>query len=644
MDTTAAYRQRLTSPQRAVAPIRSGKRVFVGGGAAEPQTLVEALVARAGRLADTEILNVLTLGVALYTEEHFANQFRCNSFFIGPNTRSAVNECRADYTPVFLSELPALFRRGQIPLDWALILVSPPDAHGYCSLGVSVDVVRAAVDSAPHVIAEVTPRMPRTLGDSFVHISRFDAVVESERHLMEIQPPEQDDVMRRIGRHVADLIEDGATIQTGIGGIPDAVLGSLHDKHDLGMHTEMFSDGIMSLVEAGVLTGRKKTAHPGKIVATFCLGTEALYRFIDDNPGVEMHPTEYVNDPMVIARHDKMVAINSAIEIDLTGQVCADSFGEYFYSGIGGQMDFMRGAARSRGGKPIIAMPSTATLADGSTMSRIVSTLKPGAGVVTSRGDVHYVVTEWGSAYLHGKTIRERAMALISIAHPDFRKELLHAARDRRLVTADLTELALTPRYPEEFEEPCRLSDGTEVLIRPIKVTDEGLIREFHYQLSEETVYRRYRGPLKALPHKERVRFVNVDYVREMAVVAVTRSGAREELLGVGRYFVDEETRIAELAFTVRDDWHDRGIGSVLMAKLLDVAARCDLAGVEAHTQADNHRMIAILMRSGFVAVGEDLEDNTTHWRRLLREQPPVPSAQRIEGADETLDDPAQRC
>jgi acyl-CoA hydrolase/ribosomal protein S18 acetylase RimI-like enzyme len=620
MNVEQAYAQRVTSASRAVAPIRSGRRVFVGGGAAEPETVIEALVARAGRLADTEIVHVLTLGVALYAEEHFANHFRANSFFIGPNTRAAVNECRADYTPIFLSELPQLFRRGQVPLDYALIQVSPPDEHGYCSLGVSVDVVKAAVEAAPHVIAEVNKRMPRTLGDSFIHLSRFDAIVESDRPLRELPRPEQDEVMRSIGRHAADLIEDGSTIQTGIGGIPDAVLDSLTDKRDLGVHTEMFSDGIIALTEAGVITGRRKSLHQGKIVATFCMGGESLYRFVDNNPGIEFRPTEYVNDPFVIAQNEKMVAINSAIEIDLTGQVCADSFGEYFYSGIGGQMDFIRGSARSRGGKPVIALPSTATLADGSVTSRIVPSLKHGAGVVTSRGDVHYVVTEWGTAYLHGRTIRERAMALISIAHPDFRRELLHAARERRLVTADLTELALTPRYPDELEEVVGLGDGSEVLMRPIKVTDEGLIREFHYRLSEETVYRRYRRPLKSLPHRDRVRFVNVDYDQEMAIVVVMRVGAREELLGVGRYFVDQETRVAEMAFTVRDDWHDRGIGSLLMTKLLRVGRDRELAAVEAYTQADNHRMISILIRNGFVGVGEEAEDNTTHWRLGLRD------------------------
>ncbi|MCC6729276.1 MAG: GNAT family N-acetyltransferase [Chthonomonadales bacterium] len=622
MDVDSLRRKRMMSADRAVAPIRSGRRVFVGGGAGEPQTLIEALVRRADRLADTEILHVLTLGVALSAEERFANHFRHNAFFVGPSTRGAVNECRADYSPIFLSELPALFRRGQTPLDYALVQVSPPDGHGYCSLGVSVDVVKAAVESARHVVAEINQRMPRTLGDGFVHLSRFDAVVESDRPLLELPPAEHDDeVVRRIGRFVADLIEDGATVQTGIGGIPDAVLAHLGDKHDLGVHTEMFSDGVAKLIDAGIITGRRKSLHPGKVVATFCVGTAELYRYVHDNPGIELHPTEYVNDPFVIAQNDRMVAINSAVEVDLTGQVCADSLGEYFYSGIGGQVDFVRGAARSRGGKPIIALPSTATAHDGAVTSRIVPVLRQGAGVVTSRGDVHYLVTEWGVAYLHGKTLRERAMALISIAHPDFRCELLVAAKERRLVMPDVTATAFRPRYPEELEATVHLSDNRPVLVRPIRPADEDLIREFHYQLSEETVYRRYRRPLKALPHRERLKLVNVDYEREMALVVLLRTEARDELLGVGRYFVDEATRVAELAFTVRDDWHDRGIGSILMRMLLGVARQRDLAGVEAYTQSDNHRMISILMRNGFAATGEE-EDDTTHWRLTFRGEP----------------------
>lgn len=620
MDWHTIYHDRTLTADRAIAPVKSGARIFVGGGAAEPRTLVEALVGRADRLADTEILHVLTLGVELTSQERFAGHFRHNAFFVGASTRNAVNDCRADYTPVFLSELPALFRRGQAYLDFALIQVSRPDEHGFCSLSVSVDVVKTAVECARYVIAEVNAQAPRTLGDAFVHVSQISAFVETDRPLAELQPTEQTDTMARIGRHVADMIEDGATIQTGIGGIPDAVLSYLTDKHDLGVHTEMFSDGVITLAESGVLTGRRKSLHPGKIVATFCMGTRALYNFVDNNPSVELRPTEYVNDPFVIAQNEKMVAINSALEVDLTGQVCADSFGEVFYSGIGGQVDFMRGAARSRGGKPIIALPSTATGLDGLVTSRIVPTLRPGAGVVTTRGDVHYVVTEWGVAYLHGKSIRERAMSLIMIADPQFRADLLAAAKGRRLVMADQTDRALLPRYPEELESWEQLADGTQVFVRPIRPTDEDLIREFHYKLSEETVYRRYRRPLKALPHRERMRLVDVDYDREMAIVILLRSDSRDELLGVGRYYVDEETRIAEVAFTVRDDWHERGLGSLLAGRLVAVARKRNLTGLDAYVQADNTRMINVLVRNGFSATDQG-DSDTTHWRLVFHAQ-----------------------
>ena len=428
------YRERLTSPAGAIANIHSEQRVFIGSNCAEPQTLVDALTAYGEHLSGTEIVHILTLGHAPYSEARFEKQFHHNAFFIGANVREAVNACRADYTPIFLSEIPALFQNGQLPLDVAMIMVSPPDAHGYCSLGVSVDVVKAAVAHAGLVIAEVNPNMPRTLGDSFLHISEIDVFVKSNYPLLELPPPAQTEVTRRIGQHIAELIEDGSTLQMGIGAIPDAVLSFLGDKHDLGIHTEMFSDGILPLVDGGVITGRRKTLYPGKIVSSFCMGTRALYDFVDNNPSIEFHPTEVVNDPFIIAQNEKMIAINAAIEVDMTGQVCADSIGERFYSGIGGQVDFLRGAARSRGGKPIIALPSTAALRDGKMLSRIVSNLKPGAGVVTSRGDVHYVVTEWGVASLHGKSIRERAQSLIAIAHPDFRDALQAAAQERHLL------------------------------------------------------------------------------------------------------------------------------------------------------------------------------------------------------------------
>ena len=630
MDWQPLYNQRLTTPERAVQPIKSGQRVFVGSGGAEPQSLVAALTARSDYLADTEIVHILTLGIAPYAESRFQNQFRHNAFFIGPNVREAVNEVRADYTPVFLSEVPWLFRRGQIPLDFALIQVSPPDDHGFCSLGVSVDVVKAAIDTANLVVAEVNARTPRTLGDSFVHVSQVDAFVETDRPLLELQPAVQNETMQRIGRFIADLIEDGSTLQMGIGGIPDAVLSCLTEKQDLGIHTEMFSDGIIPLVKAGNINNSRKTIHRGKIVATFCMGTSALYDFVDNNPLMEFHPTEYVNDPFRIAQNDKMVAINAAIEVDLTGQVCADSIGDYFYSGFGGQVDFIRGAARSRGGRPIVALPSTARAKDGSLVSRIVPMLKPGAGVVTSRADVHYVVTEWGVAYLHGKSIRERAMALISIAHPDFRKDLLAAARARHLVMPDIPDTALTPRYPEEYVEEATLPDGTEVLVRPVRATDEDALREFHYKLSPETLFRRYRRLVKALPHRDRLKLVSLDYEREFALVVFHRLEARDEMVGVGRYYVDESTRMAEVAFTVRDDWQERGIGGLLMDRLIKVARDKGLMGLEAYTQPDNVKMINILMQRGF-AVASHAGEDTLYWQ--LRFHPKMEEAERQQAA-----------
>ncbi|MCP4250166.1 MAG: acetyl-CoA hydrolase/transferase family protein, partial [bacterium] len=475
------WAEKLVSAEEAVARVRHGQRVFVGSGAGEPQTLVEALSARED-LSDTEIVHILTLGVATYAEPRFGSRFRHNAYFIGPNVREAVAAGRADYTPIFLSEIPELFQSGRVVIDVALISVSPPDEHGYCSYGVSTDIVKAAAESAHVVVAEVNAQMPRVLGDCFIHVSDIDCLVQSDRPVLEAPPGEPDELAMRIGKHIANLIEDGATLQLGIGTIPDAVLRFLDGFKNLGIHTEMFSDGVINLVERGVVNNSEKTLHRGKIVMSFVMGSRRLYDFIDNNPMVECHPTEYTNDPFVIAANDKMVSINSAIEVDLTGQVCADSLGEMFYSGIGGQVDFVRGAARSKGGKPVIALPSTAQQG---TISRIVPTLKPGAGVVTSRGDVHYVVTEFGAAYLHGKNIRERALALIQVAHPKFQPWLLAEAKARNLVYADQIELPVsTPVYPEELERTIDLKDRSRLFLRPLKLTDEPLLREMFYKLS----------------------------------------------------------------------------------------------------------------------------------------------------------------
>ena len=405
----------------AVRCVESGMRVYIQGGCAEPETLVEALIERAPYVRDVEIVHMLTFGTAPYVKPEMAGHFRHNAMFIGGNVRDAVNDGRADYTPVYLSEIEGLFEDGTLALDVALIEVSPPDAHGYCSLGIGVDTTMTAARLAKFVIAQVNDYMPRTYGDSFIHVSKISAFVESSRPLCEMPKEEPNELQRAIAKNVAALIEDGATLQMGIGGIPSAVLPYLMDRKDLGIHSELVGDNVIPLIEAGVITGRAKTLLPRKVLLGFVLGTRAMFDYVDDNPIFEFRPTAFCNDPGTIARNDKMVAINSALQIDLTGQVCSDSIGNRFYSGIGGQVDFLRGASRSKGGKPIIAISSTAK---NDTVSRIVPMLNPGAGVVTSRGLIRWVVTEYGAVNLHGKNIRQRAELLISIAHPKFRKEL----------------------------------------------------------------------------------------------------------------------------------------------------------------------------------------------------------------------------
>jgi acyl-CoA hydrolase len=421
MSWTIEYDAKRRPAAEAVRAVRSGQTLYIHPGCSTPDTLVEALVERAEELQDVEVVHLLTLGRADYALPQYEGHFRANALFIGPNVRSAVHQGRADYTPIFLHEIEDLFLTGQKPLDVAFIQLSTPDRYGFMSLGPGIDCTLTAARCAKHVIAEVNPLVPRTHGDAFLHVRDVDAIVETTHPLGELHAEAPDDVQLRIGAHVASLIDDGSVLQMGIGGVPDAVLGCLKNHQDLGIHTEMFSDGVIPLVESGVINGARKTLHPGKLVAGFVLGTQRLFEFIDDNPRFEFHPIQYVNDPFVIAQNEKMVAINSALQVDLTGQVCSDSIGTRPYSGFGGQVDFIRGAAHSKGGKPVIALPATAK---NGTVSRIAPMLDAGAGVVTSRADVHYVVTEHGIAYLHGKTIRERVEALIRIAEPKFHDQL----------------------------------------------------------------------------------------------------------------------------------------------------------------------------------------------------------------------------
>jgi acyl-CoA hydrolase len=600
------YSRKLREIDEVIKLIKPGSRIFIGSGAAEPQRLVNMLIEKGTQIADHETINLIELGTTPYTEAVMSKPFKQNAFFIGQNVRDAVNEGRAEYTPIFLSELPGYIRSGQLKIDVAFIQVAPPDRYGFCSLGVSVDVVKAGAETASLVIAEVNKQMPRALGDCFVHLSDIDYIVESDMPLLTWEAPQPDEISMRIGQNVSRLINDGATLQAGIGMIPNAILSFLTDKNDLGIHTEMFSDGIIDLVEAGVITNRKKTLHNGKIVATFCMGTKRLYDFVNDNPLIEFHPCDYTNDPFIISRNRDMISINAAIQIDITGQVCADSIGEYFYSGIGGQVDFVRGAARSKGGKPVIVLPSTAR--DG-TVSRIVPFLDQGAGVVTSRGDVHYVATEFGIVDLHGKNLRERAMALIDIAHPDFRNDLVNYAKQRNIVHLDQLPATSGRFYPEELEEEKSFGD-IEIFFRPVKPSDEDLQRQFFYSLSAESVYFRFFNIVKAMPHEKVQPLVNIDYREEMTIVGLVGEPGAEEMVAIGGFKVDPSDRMADVAFLVRDDWQQRGIGTYLLSKLTDIARARRIKGFKADVLAENKKMMYVFHKSSF-PVHTKLEDGS---------------------------------
>jgi len=477
-------------------------------------------------------------------------------------------------------------------------MVTPPDVNGLCSLGVSVDIVKSASANARYVIAQVNQKMPRTFGDSFIHVNSIDVLVPCDEDIVETPTPESDETLRRIGQNIARLVEDGSTIECGIGRIPQALAEFLKGKKDLGIHTEMFSDWIIDLVECGAITCAKKSLNRGKIVASFCMGSHRLYDYINNNPFFEFYPTEYVNDVGIISQHEKMVGINVGLQIDLTGQVCADSLGYKFYSGIGGQVDFIRGSARSRGGKAIIAMPSTARKGE---VSRIVPHLTEGSGVVTTRGDVHYVVTEYGVAYLHGKSIRQRVLDLINIAHPKFRKELIQAAKAQNYIYQDQIELAWDElNYPEELEHYETLRDGTEIFFRPIKPTDEPALSEMLYSLSEESVRTRYMTRTMAFPHKDVQHLTNIDYKNDIAIVGVVPGVSGEEVVAIGQYFRDPKTQAAEVAFLVQDEWQQKGMGTFLLDYITKIAKQRGVKRFYAKVLPNNKPMLAIFHNSGY--------------------------------------------
>ena len=583
------YQHKLTTADEAVCHIQSGWRVFIGSGCAVPVHLVAALSRNALKFNDVELIQLLSFGTIDYITDENAGHLRLNSFFISENIRQAVREGRVDYTPIFLSEIPELIRFGQRGNQAALLQVSPPDTHGFCSMGINVDIQRAALDRAKLVIAEMNRQMPRTYGETKVHLKDIDFLVETDLPILETIAQEPDVVELQIGYQISRLVESGSCLQMGIGSIPSTVLNFIADKRDLGIHTEMFSDALIPLIEAGNITNRLKNIHPGKIVTSFVIGSKKLYDFVDGNAGVEFYPSDFVNNPRVISSNDKVVAINSALQVDLTGQICADSIGYRFYSGIGGQVDFMRGAAMSRGGKPIIALRSTAK--DGS-ISRIVHCIDDGAGVVTSRGDAHYVVSEYGVAYLHGKTIRERALALISIAHPDYRRELLEFVKQKHYVFEDeqVWQQALD-QYPKKYEES-RSFDGVEMLIRPLKATDERALQEFFYSHNADTIRNRYFGPKRQLAHLEAAKLVCVDYRSRMALAAFLPEDNSESIVAVARYVVNPRSNLAETAVVVHENFRRIGLAGYLLGRLESHAASQGVAGFFSEILPTNEAML----------------------------------------------------
>jgi len=564
--------------------IHRGNKIFIGTGCGEPQYLVNSLIdyvkTNPKAFFDTEVIQIWTLGVAPYTDAKFTANFRSNSFFIGNSTRDPVNKGIADYTPIFLSEVPTLLYRGILPIDVALIQTSPPDKQGYMSLGVSVDIVKAATEMANLVIAQVNSHMPRVHGDGFIHINEVDFAIPYDEPILEYEPLANTEITERIGKFVSRLIRDGDTIQIGYGRIPNAILSNLSEKKHLGVHTELLSDGIVELIKKGSIDNTKKNLDRGKTIASFCMGKKATYEFINDNPSIEFKRIDYTNNPLIIAQQENMTAINSVLEIDLTGQATAESLGKIFYSGIGGQADFMRGAILARNGKTIVAITSTV---ENDTISRIVPFIKEGAGVTLNRGDVHYVVTEYGTAYLTGKNIRERAMSLIAIAHPKFRPWLIQEAKNLNLIYKDQ---AFIPgekgEYPEHLETYKKSKTGFEIYLRPVRINDEPLLKDLFYSLSDKSLYQRFISMRKDIPHEDLQKFVVIDYTKDMIILALINEKEKEKIVGMGQYCLDETTNTAEVAFAVRDDYQNQRIGGELLSYLTYLAKKQGIFGFTA--------------------------------------------------------------
>lgn len=597
----AVYRDRSRTADEALRLVLgNGRRIYIGAGCSEPQHLARTLIGMLESYQDLELVQYLSVGSLPQEWGVHSASCRLKTFFVGPRTRRAVNQGLADYIPIPSSSIPRLFKEEKAwALDVALIQVSPPDEHGFCSLGIGVALDKVAASSSRVVVAQVNSRMPRVLGDTFLHVTQIQHFVEHEEPLLEIIHRERSAVAERIAKYVSSLVEDGATLQVGFGRVSNSVLRYLDDKKDLGIHSEVITDAHLYLVRRGVITGRSKKIHPGKIVASSVMGSRELYDFVHNNPEVELYPIEYVNDRQLISRIEHMVAINSALEIDLSGQICADSIGHKVYSGIGGYVDFVHGASIAPRGKSIVVLPSTSS--DGR-KSRIVTHLTQGAGVVSSRSVVRYVVTEFGIAYLHGKTIRERALALINIAHPKFRERLLEEAKRLRYVYQDqILPPVFEPLYPGQWEVQQVLGNEETLLFRPIKPTDERAVQEFFYTLPDQDIYYRFLSAMKVFPHRNTQAMCNIDYEHEMAIVGVSGEVGNETIIALGRYILDLKTNMAEVDFAVRAGWQRFGIGTFLLHYLCEIAKSKGISGFTAYVLGANKRMLSVFHRVGYV-------------------------------------------
>ena len=597
MDWQRDYDSKVVEAGEAVSKIKRGSRVFIGTGCGEPQHLIRAMV-NEEQLQDIMIYQMLSSTLSQFVDDaSFTRRFSLKLFFISQSMRKAAFEGKIDYIPEYLSQIPRMFASHRIGLDAALVQVSPPDKFGYCSLGVSVDITRSAVENSPVVMAQVNPRMPRTWGDSFVHLNDIDWLVPWEEPLVEALPRIKDDeVARRIGLYVSQLVDDGATLQIGFGHLPYAILKYLDGKKDLGIHTQLINDGLLPLFEKNVITNKKKTLLPGRVVASLCMGSEKIYRFVDNNPVFYFRSSEFVNDPTVIARNDNLISISSALEVDLTGQVCSDSMGYLFYSGIGDQVDFLRGSFMSKGGFSIIALPSTAR---GGTVSRIVSHLSEGAGVATARGDVSFVVTEYGIAEVKGKSIYQRVMELAQIAHPKFREELINVAKKKHYIFSDqLPPSTEDLLFLEGYKSSLKLKNGKIAEFRPLLPSDEFAYRNFFYSLQEKTIYMRFFYKMRTFSHEVVQRqWSSVDYRKNMSIIGLVQHGGHKEIVAIGSYAQESEDR-AEVAFVVREDFQGMGIAGYLLNVLAKIAKENQYNSFCATVLRENAAMIRVFKKN----------------------------------------------